>query len=230
MHYHKNATQKPSRLLCHPALLGGVGYHLENFINICGIHMTVETELLSDKVVGWIISGLIGFGFWLIQRWLEPGAKLGYWIPHDYIFDVPLEGRQVPLRIQTSTLTVQNLGRKAAEKIEIIHAAKPDHFQIHPRRDYEQHVAPDGTHIITVESLGPKEVLQVQVLSHITTPILAGVRSKDGLAKSIRFQVFRVFPRPVTLTLQLCTILGALSILYWLVRAALFISRANGML
>ncbi|MBT2791218.1 hypothetical protein [Paraburkholderia strydomiana] len=188
------------------------------------------TELLSDKVIGWIISGLISLVFWLIQRWLEPGSKLAYWVPHDFRFDMPIQGQPAPLAIQTSTLTVQNLGRKSAEAVEIVHGTKPDHFQLHPRRDYEEHQAPDGTHVITVESLGPKEVLQVQVLSHVRSPVLVGVRSKDGPGKSIRFQVFRVYPRAVTLFLQLCMVVGAFFILYWIVRAVLFISRANGML
>lgn len=186
-------------------------------------------ELLSDKVVGWIISGIIGSGFWLVQKWLEPGTRVRYWIAHDFIFTVPLNGQPQPLAIQTSTLTVQNLGRKAAEDIEILHAAKPDHFQLHPRRKYEEPTTPDNTHVISVDTLGPKEVLQVQLLSHTNRPVLVGVRSKDGFAKALPIQVNRVFPRPVIALLQLCMIVGALSIVYWFVRAAIFVSRANGM-
>lgn len=192
--------------------------------------MPIQPELLSDKVIGWIISGLIGLLFWAIQRRLEPGPKLGYWIPHDFIFAVPLDGQAQPLRIQTSTLTVQNLGRKAAEKVEIIHATKPDHFHLHPRRNYEEHVAPDGAHVISVESLGPKEVLQVQVLSHRISPVLIGVRCSSGPAKSINFQINKVLPKPVLFAVTGCMFLGAFMLIYWMVRAALYISRANGML
>ena len=197
---------------------------------INGGDMVVDTELMSDKVVGWIVSGAIGLCFWLIQRWLEPGSKVAFWVPHNFVFNMPMANPQPPLAIQTSTLTVQNLGRKTAENVEIIHATKPDHFQLHLRRDYAEHLAPDGTHVITVDSLGPKEVLQIQVLSHVKPPVLVGVRSKDGQGKSIQFQVFRVFPRPVILAIRFCMFVGAASILYWIVRAALFISRANGML
>lgn len=192
--------------------------------------MVVDTELFSDKVLGWIVSGVIGLGFWVLQKYLEPGSKLAYWVPHDYTFTVPLDNLPHPITVRTSTLTVQNLGRKAAEQVQIVHATKPDHFQIHPRRNYEEKTAPDNTHVIQVESLGPKEVLQVQVLSHRQSPVLVGVRSKDGQGKSIRFQVFRVFPRPVVLGIQTCMFVGAAAILYWIVRAALYVSRANGMI
>ncbi|VVE82350.1 hypothetical protein [Pandoraea sputorum] len=192
--------------------------------------MAVQAELLSDKVIGWIISGFIGLILWAIQRWLEPAAKLGYWIPHDFLFVVPLEGQDKPLHVQTSTLTVQNLGRKAAEKVEISHEAKPDHFHLHPRRNYEERIAPDGTHVISVESLGPKEVLQIQVLSHKTSPVLIGVRCSSGVAKSIRFQINKLTPKPILYAATGCMLLGAFMLIYWIVRAALYISRANGML
>jgi hypothetical protein len=192
--------------------------------------MVVELQLLSDKVTGAIVTGVIGLVFWLVQRRLEPASNLGYWVPHNFLFNVPLPNQPQPLALETATLTVQNLGRKAAEVVEIVHATKPDHFQIHPRRAYEEKQAPDGAHIISVESLGPKEVLQIQLLAFNQRPVFVGVRSKDGPAKPVRFQIFRVLPRPVLLLLQLCMFVGAFAIVYWIVRAALFISRANGML
>ncbi len=134
------------------------------------------------------------------------------------------------MRIQTSTLTVQNLGRKAAEDVEATFVTRLDHFQLHPRRDYQTQAAADGTFTITINSLGPKEVLQIQLLSHMTVPVLVGVRSKSGPAKSIPFQVVRLYPRWFLLALRGCVFVGAFAVLYWIVRAVLFISRANGML
>ncbi|MGC3030222.1 hypothetical protein ACPUER_34740 [Burkholderia sp. DN3021] len=185
-------------------------------------------ETLSDKLISAIVTGVIGFLFWAIQRRLEPGAKLGWWIPHDFLFSLPIPPN--PLRIQTSTLTVQNLGRKAAEDVQIMHQTKVDHFQLHPRRDYAETVAADGTHTINVGSLGAKEWLQLQVLSHATPPVLVGIRSKDGPAKNVRFHIVRKFPKPVEVLLGVSALLGGFAILYWIVRAVLFISRANGML
>ncbi|NLP64290.1 hypothetical protein NH14_024670 [Paraburkholderia sacchari] len=186
--------------------------------------------MLSDRVIGAVITAIVGLIFWWIQRRLEPAAKVGYWVPHNFLFNVPIANQPNPLVLQTATLTVQNLGRKAAEGVEIVHMMKPDHFQLHPKRGYEERSAPDGAHIIYLESLGPKEVLQIQLLAYNTQPNLVGVRSKDGSAKAIRFQISRVFPRPILLMLQFCMFVGAFGILYWLVRAALYVSRANGML
>ena len=187
-------------------------------------------ETLSDKLIGAVITGVIGFLFWAIQRWLEPGARLGWWIPHDFLFSLPMQQPPNPLRIQTSTLTVQNHGRRAAEDVQITHQTKVDHFQLHPRRNYTEATAADGTHTINVGSLGPKEWLQIQVLSHTTPPVLVGIRSKDGPAKNVRFQIVRQFSKPVQTLLGVSLLIGGFAILYWIVRAVLFISRANGML
>jgi len=183
---------------------------------------------VSDKIVGAIITGVVGLVFLGIQRLFAPGAKLGYWIPHDFIFRVPLPNQPQPLNVQTATLTVQNFGRKPAEDVEIIHRTKPDHFQLNPPRTFEEATGADGTYTISIGSLGPKEFLQMQVFSHMTPPNLAGVRSKDGPAKSVRFQVIRQYPKQLLFGVRVCMVVGALTTVYWIVRAALFVLRATG--
>lgn len=185
---------------------------------------------VSDKIVGAIITGVVGLVFLGIQRVFAPGARLGYWIPHDFTFRVPLPNQPQPLNVQTATLTVQNLGRKTAEDVEITHRTKPDHFQLNPPRTFVETTGADGTYTINVGSLGPKEFLQMQVFSHITSPSLAGVRSKEGPAKSVRFQIIRQFSKPFLFGVRVCMIVGALTIFYWIVRAALFTARSTGIL
>ncbi|WP_434109227.1 hypothetical protein [Paraburkholderia caffeinilytica] len=185
---------------------------------------------LSDKIVGAFITGGIGLVFWAIQRLIEPGAKLRYWIPHSFNFRVLFPGQQQPWNVQTATLTVQNLGRKTAEDVEIIHRTKPDHFQLNPPRTFEDTTGADGTYTMSIGSLGPKEFLQMQVFSHTTPPNLAGVRSKDGPAKPMPFQVIPQYPKSVLFGVRVCMFVGALTIVYGIVRAALFVLRATGVL
>lgn len=185
---------------------------------------------VSDKLVGAVVTGIVGLVFLGIQRLFTPGAKLRYWIPHDFTFRVPLPDQPQPLNVQTATLTVQNLGRKAAEDIKITHRSKPDHFQLNPPRTFEETTGADGTYTISIGSLGRKEFLQMQVFSHMTPPFLVGVRSKDGPAKSVRFQIYPQLSKPVLLAVQFCMLVGALTIVYWVVRAALFVLRASGIL
>ncbi|CAD6525886.1 hypothetical protein ACFQ3P_13830 [Paraburkholderia sabiae] len=188
------------------------------------------TEGISDKIISAIITGIVGLVFLGIQRLFSPGAKVAYWIPHDFTFRVPLPNQPQPLLVQTATLTVQNLGRKAAEDVEITHRTKPDHFQLHPPRTYEETTGADGTYKISIGSLGPKEYFQMQVFSHMTPPVLAGVRSKDGPAKSIRFQVNRQLSKPALHAVRACIIVGAATIVYWIVWPAILLMRATGVL
>ncbi|PMS17834.1 hypothetical protein C0Z18_18480 [Trinickia dabaoshanensis] len=230
--------------------------------------MAIGGEPFSDKLIGWIGSVVVAVIVWLIQRVLTPGAKIRFWIPHDFVFLVPppqppqlpqqqalpREAQPQPpaaiprdqpapaaiaqapaivgqgITIRTSTLTVQNLGRKVAENVEIIHQQKPDHFQLFPQRNYSETTAPDGTHVVMIETLARREVIQMQVLSYARAPSLVTVRSKDGPGRNVPFQIYPQLPRSVLYAIQVIMLIGAMMTLYWFVRAALFLSRANGML
>jgi hypothetical protein len=236
-------TGSASRMMCWISCFSGEMYMGSGVVSF------------SDKVAGALITALIGFVVWLIQRRLEPSTRLRFWVPHDFLFQLPFAPGPLqppapdaqergetqpevpeqavphqPFVIRTNTLTVQNLGRKLADKVQIIHADRPDHFQMHPRRNYADECAPDGTHIITIDSLGPREVVHVQLLSYRHNPVLVGVRSKEGEAKPVGFQIQRVWPRWLIVLVLICMFVGAFAILYWLVLAVIFISRAIGLL
>jgi hypothetical protein len=80
------------------------------------------------EISGYIATGIISLIVGLLLRQLEPKSKIVYWSPHNFLFE--LQKEQVVL--QTNSLTVQNIGRKPAEDIEIIHKQKPDFFQLFP--------------------------------------------------------------------------------------------------
>ena len=73
---------------------------------------------------------------WALQ-FFRPKTRLCYWFPHSFIYNITLEGG-IPYVIQTSSITVQDLGRKGAENIEIIHQTRPDHFQFFPSRPFRK--------------------------------------------------------------------------------------------
>lgn len=122
---------------------------------------------------------------------LQPRSRVVVWSPHSFLFD----NIQAGISIYTQNYTIQNLGRKSAEDIEIVHRTKPDYFKLQPERLFTEHTTPTGEHIIKIDSLGPKEFFSVEILSYIQIPDLILIRSKDGQVRLIQFLILQIQPR-----------------------------------
>lgn len=178
-------------------------------------------------LLGYLATGAVSLltGYWLKR--MEPASRLVFWNPHSFLFSLfpPAPQGQTqpaqPLMLQTNTLIVQNIGRRSAEKIEIIHQRRPDHFQFATATNYSEATTPTGEHVIQVESLGKGEILSLQLLAYVNPPVLAGVRSKDGHAKGIAINIQRVLPKAVRLSLLALTVVGAVVVAYGLARASM---------
>lgn len=180
-----------------------------------------------ESIKSLVITGVITFvSGWAIQ-FVGPKTRLCYWFPHTFIYTVSLENSQT-LNIQTSSITVQNLGRKGTEGVEIIHTARPDHFQIFPSFPFREEISQNGAHIIKIENLGPKETFTIQILSYINPPSLQNIRSKDGPAKPIQIQLQRLWPKWVNLILAGLLFVGTGVAIYWLIKGIMILYKFAG--
>lgn len=177
-----------------------------------------------ENLKGYIITGVVSFVSALLLRNLEPKSKVCYWFPHSFLFDLKNEN----VVLQTNSITVQNLGRKTAENIEIIHKSKPDFFQCAPSVHFEEIATNTGEHILKIETLGPKEFFTIQILSYKSVPILLNIRSKDGVAQQIQFQIQRNWPKWVQYITLVCMIVGFGFLIYWIIRSIFFLSHSIG--
>lgn len=164
-------------------------------------------ELISPYW-GHIVTFLLGILGTYVYTYLTPKPKVVCWFPHFAFFHV-VEPEQTPVDIRTYSLTVQNLGRRTAEGIEITFRQKPDYFQFVPGINYEEKVN-SGFYVILIKSLGPKEVFTLQVLSYRTIPELLSVRYKDGFVNQVPIQLFRVYPKWVYYLFTVLMIVGGL--------------------
>jgi hypothetical protein len=106
-------------------------------------------DTLGGYIATIVVSLLTGY----FAQFLQPRSKLLCWSPHNFFFDLKNE----KVLLQTNSLTVQNVGRKPAEDVEIIHKQRPDFFELYPSIEYQEISNPNGEHVIKVKSLGPKE-------------------------------------------------------------------------
>jgi hypothetical protein len=178
-----------------------------------------------ENLAGYIATGVVSLIVGIILRSLEARPKLVFWQPHYALFQIP--GQNV-ITIQTDSITVQNLGRKSAEDVEIIFKSKPDHFMLIPPINYKEETMPTGGFLIRIDSLGAKEFFTLHLLSYATLPRVDLIRSKAGPAEPIPFQMQRKFPRWFQLLLAFILIVGLSFTLYWIIKAVIFISKNIG--
>jgi hypothetical protein len=157
-------------------------------------------------------------------KYVEPKSKVVYWFPHNFFFELKKEN----VVLQTNSLTIQNLGRKPAETVEIVHKQRPDFFQLSPALAFTEETTTNGEHVIRVATLGRKEVFTVQLLSYKTAPVLLNIRSKDGAAQGIAIQPQRIFPRWFNVGATVLLFLGLGFFAYWAIKAVVFISKSIG--
>jgi len=182
-----------------------------------------------DSLGGYVATGVVSLLVGLALRSLEPKIKIVWWSPHRFLFKIPIQSNP-PANLFTHAITVQNLGRKSAEWVEIVHKTKPDFFMLEPALNYKETQNPSGEHVIKIESLGPREFFTVEFLSYTAIAELLFIRTEVGHAQFITIQPQRSFPRWVQRTLSTITVIGLGFVVYWLLRVSLFIGHGIGIL
>jgi|SRR5712691_11951043 hypothetical protein len=177
-----------------------------------------------EGLAGYIATGVVSLAVGLLLRQLEPKSRLVYWLPHNFLFE--LKDEKVTLR--TDSLTLQNLGRKSATNIEIIHKSRPDYFKFATAVAFDEATTPNGEHVIKIASLGAREFINLQLLSYKTLPVLLNIRSAEGPAAPIQIQLQRQFPRWVYAISAVLTLVGLGFTAFWLIKAVAYISKAIG--
>ncbi len=176
-----------------------------------------------DSLTGYVATGLDMLIVGLLLRELEPRVKVVWWSPHQFQFQLP----QPPNILLTHAITIQNIGRKKAEGIEIVHTSKPSFFQLQPPLNYVESYTPQGEHIVRVDSLGQKEFFTIQFLSMLPVPQLLYIRSTAGHAQAIQTQFQRVFPKWFNLFAVSMMLIGLAFITYWILLMGIFILKGR---
>jgi hypothetical protein len=184
-----------------------------------------------DTLASHVLTGVVSFAVALALIWLSPKAKLVWWSPHLFRFDLVLpqgEGNPtVNASLYTHAITIQNIGRRAAEGIEIIHSRKPDLFRLQPARDFTESTNPQGSHVLHLNTLGPKEWFTIEFLSYTLQPETPGIRSNAGMAQLIPIGFNRVLPRWKICGIWLLIFSGIGLWAYWLIRTGEFVLGAR---
>ncbi|HKX02430.1 MAG TPA: hypothetical protein VJX71_08005 [Methylomirabilota bacterium] len=184
-----------------------------------------------DETLKAIITYVVTFAGGYLSRYVEPRAKLVHWFPGWVTFAVPLPAAAsgaAPLpapaagtvNVSTHTLTVQNVGWRPASRIEILHGQAPQLFRFVPQVNFTQGVTPAGEHVITIESLAPREWVALHVLTVGNFPPLRTVRSVEGPSTLVTTRQTFVISKVRRRVLETLIVLGAATAIYWFWRIA----------
>jgi hypothetical protein len=177
-----------------------------------------------EQLVGYIATGIVSLVVGLLLQRYQSKPKLLYWVPGSFLFEL----KDPKMALRTDSLTIQNDGRKPATSVEIVHKQKPDHFQFSTAISFTEEITPNGEHIIKIPSLGSKEFVNIQLLSHIQQPILLNVRSSEGPAQHIQVHLQRMFPKWFQSAVVAFLLLGIGFAIYWVVHVVVFLSSSIG--
>ena len=147
-----------------------------------------------------IFSVLVPIVTWGLNSLFKAKAKLQVALPHQFTFLVqePLinaEGKEISntQTLKTSSFIIRNAGREPASKIELVFNWKPMCLNLWPVRHYKEHIESDNRYVLLFDSLAPKEVIGVEILSvNYDLPNLMNVRSAECIAQNID-----MYPQPV---------------------------------
>jgi len=185
---------------------------------------------VTDTLAGVAIGAVLGFvGGWAL-KYVGPKSRLVYWFPHSSFFQIPEPGSKKVFSLMTGTVTVQNIGRRPATNVEVVHSTAPDHFTLTPPRTFTEHETPQGHHVIVVPSLGHNEWFTIEVLGFGNTPALLYVRSHEGSAQTVPIMAQRIWPQWVNWLIVVLMLTGAGYLLYWALRGLKQLARLLGIL
>lgn len=179
-----------------------------------------------ESLAAYIITGVVSLAVGLLLRELAPKVRLVFWIPHSFTFQIAIPGDpSTTVALLTHAVTIQNIGRRTAEELEIVLRRKPDVFNLAPALDFTVSDTPDGQQVIRLRSLGPKEFFTIEFLSWVSHPEVLAIRSKAGAARPIDVRAVQPWRRSLVLGSCALLLTGAGFWVYWLAKVVVFILR-----
>ncbi len=178
----------------------------------------MDLQKLFELACAAIFGGVVTY----LLKYMQPRAKLVIWSPHE--FSHIIDQHRITIKMQS--YSIQNVGHKTAEKIEIVFEQKPDALKLFPALHYAESRTLEGKYRIALDFLAPREYFTLEAVCHAASPKLLYVRCSEGVAQNIAFSMRRDLPRWRILIVKTALVAGygafAL-LLYWGIKRVLML-------
>ena len=126
------------------------------------------------------------------------------------------------ISIWTEKFFIQNLGRKAASRVEIVFSERLTSYNLWPPRDHSAKVLENGEFVIAVPSVAPRELLIVDMIDiDSRSPKLLSVNCPDALTQPVSFMVTRQFGNLINAFIAYLMLAGLVGSIYLALRLLL---------
>lgn len=163
-----------------------------------------------------VVSGAVTFAALLARHWLQGSVRLIAFSPNSSLFQfAPSDPDVPPFAIRSGQIMIHNLGRLAAEDVQIISegTGAPAGYNVTPAIDFEVGATSSGRWLVKVPYIAPKEVVTLQILNGAN---IEQVRCKGGVAKFVPVIHQRLYPAWANAIAGVLMIAGLFSLIYWL--------------
>ncbi len=172
-----------------------------------------------------IISILIPFVTWILNVGIKGKAKLIWTSPHAFTFIVqePLRNDQGNIikqvqTVHTASIKIINVGREAANKVELIFNYKPQCINLWPVRYYEQKMDQDNRYIMIFDNLSPREEIGLEAISiNLDLPAILVVRSAECIAQNVQLAWYAKVSLLRINILRVLLFSGSITVVYWFI-------------
>jgi len=176
-----------------------------------------------ESYLAYIIPAILTFVVQFLLKFADPKGKLVYWSPNSFATELPGDANNPSIPIRAASLFISNIGKKQVENIEIAHKTKPEHFVLQPPLPYIESYTPTGEHIISINSLAPREQFVINFISFDSYPHLLYIRSfRLGHAKHVYVRPVFVMPRWHKYFSLVSAFVGIFAVLYFLTQFIIF--------
>lgn len=158
----------------------------------------------------------------LVTRSIQPKAKLFHSVRHafTYVIQEPIKNSEgqiiAPSQVvHVSSISVANSGKSTAKNVEIVFNWKPQYLNVWPLRHFTTLDHEDHRFSILVDSLAPREVFGVSLLSvNKDLPGLCNVRSEQATSVERLMQPQIVYPKWFNSLALLLAFMGLATTIY----------------
>lgn len=171
----------------------------------------------SESLIAASLSVVATLGAVLIRHWLTGKVNLISFSPDSTFFEIGVEDVEHPiLQVRSGQVMIQNLGRKAAEDVQIIAGARgiPAGYNIVPAVEHSSALTSKGQWLLEIPFIAPKELITIQILNG---PNIESIRCRGGAASFVPVIHQRLYPKWLTNLVGVLMTFGIFSLFYFAV-------------
>jgi hypothetical protein len=177
---------------------------------------------LQPQVLAFILTTLGA----LLTYFFRARVKLIYGFANNSFHQLKADAG--PVIVSCEKHYLQNVGKKPAEKVEVVFSCAPSEITVFPARSFEKKNGPDGQLVLAIPYITPGELIIIDTI-HINSrkAELQAVHCPENVGRCVQFWVQRRFRRGVYLFVAALILLGAFYTLQLLISLTAVLLKVN---